>query len=464
MVPIQNKERKDYMKLVKKLRKGFTLIELVVVIAVIAILSAVAVVSYISITNKAKRSSDEQAVAQMNTILKANEVMDLRSIKDVFAAFAESGLDAKNYKPLAKDTYFFWDQDNNRIIYVDKNYTVLYPAELKGNTKTDDSHWFSLSGEIQQRDYASDVSGNTYNFTGNATQAGEKLYKLSEDLDAGRVNFNTTEEQTIKLPAKVDLAGSEFNLGEAQNLTIEGVSAENPTEIDNFFTSEYQSLGSTENRKTRQYGAGLVQKVEAGTVTFKNLVFKNATIGDYSISMAAIFAGSVEKTGKLVIENCVIEDANIYGEQKVSAFVAYMAAGTVEIKNCTLKNVNIYTEEGCAGGITGLKASGAALSCDATTAASIKNNVQCHLNKVGDRSYFTVPAEATGGALVDGSNEVVSTCNYITRVGETVEGRTRCKPSCATFGWINNGSVKPDGVTYIVSYGLNPIHESQLHA
>ena len=441
------------MKLVKKLRKGFTLIELVVVIAVIAILSAVAVVSYISITNKAKRSSDEQAVAQMNTILKANEVMELRSIKDVFAAFAESGLDAKNYKPLAKDTYFFWDQDNNRIIYVDKNYTVLYPAELKGNTKTDDSHWFSLSGEIQQRDYASDVSGNTYNFSGNATQAGEKLYKLSEDLSSGKVSFNTTEEQTITLPAKVDLAGSEFNLGVVQNLTIEGASAQNPTEIDNFFTSEYQSLGSQENRKTRAYCAGLVQKVEKGTVTFRNLSFKNTTIGDYSISMTAIFAGQITG-GKIVIENCVIEDANIYGEQKVSAFVAHVSGGTVEIKNCTLKNVRLYAEEGCVAGLTGLKSSSATLHVDESTLNSVQNNVTSALTKVGDRSYFNAPV-----TLTDGSNEVASTFeSYASRKGETVDGRTRCKPSCATFGWVQGDTLKPDGATYAVSYGLNPIH------
>ena len=69
-----------YMKLFKNLKKGFTLIELVVVIAVIAILSAVSVVSYVAITNKAKQSSDEQAVSQMNTILTANEMMNLTKL------------------------------------------------------------------------------------------------------------------------------------------------------------------------------------------------------------------------------------------------------------------------------------------------------------------------------------------------------------------------------------------------
>ena len=44
------------MKLFKKLNKGFTLVELVVVIAVIAILSAVSVAAYTGITTNAKKT------------------------------------------------------------------------------------------------------------------------------------------------------------------------------------------------------------------------------------------------------------------------------------------------------------------------------------------------------------------------------------------------------------------------
>ena len=45
------------MKLFKKLNKGFTLVELVVVIAVIAILAAVSVVAYTGITTNAKKTA-----------------------------------------------------------------------------------------------------------------------------------------------------------------------------------------------------------------------------------------------------------------------------------------------------------------------------------------------------------------------------------------------------------------------
>ena len=57
--------------MIKKVKKGFTLIELVVVIAVIAILSAVSVVAYVGITNSAKKSSASQKAAQIVTAIRA---------------------------------------------------------------------------------------------------------------------------------------------------------------------------------------------------------------------------------------------------------------------------------------------------------------------------------------------------------------------------------------------------------
>ena len=48
------------MKMNKKLKKGFTLVELVVVIAVIAILAGVSVGAYFGITESANQSKADQ--------------------------------------------------------------------------------------------------------------------------------------------------------------------------------------------------------------------------------------------------------------------------------------------------------------------------------------------------------------------------------------------------------------------
>ena len=57
--------------MIKKVKKGFTLIELVVVIAVIAILSAVSVVAYVGITRNARNSAIKQQADQIQLAIRA---------------------------------------------------------------------------------------------------------------------------------------------------------------------------------------------------------------------------------------------------------------------------------------------------------------------------------------------------------------------------------------------------------
>ena len=63
------------MKLFKKAKKGFTLVELVVVIAVIAILAAVSVGAYFGVTESAKKSQAQQEGKALHTnmLLVAND-------------------------------------------------------------------------------------------------------------------------------------------------------------------------------------------------------------------------------------------------------------------------------------------------------------------------------------------------------------------------------------------------------
>ena len=56
-------------------KKGFTIVELVIVVAVIAILAAVLIPTFSNLVKKANESADIQACREMNTQLTINEVL-----------------------------------------------------------------------------------------------------------------------------------------------------------------------------------------------------------------------------------------------------------------------------------------------------------------------------------------------------------------------------------------------------
>ena len=68
------------MKTQNKKRKGFTLVELLVVIAILAILASVSVVGYLSFTNKAKQSKCETEALQVREVINGT-LMDGKELK-----------------------------------------------------------------------------------------------------------------------------------------------------------------------------------------------------------------------------------------------------------------------------------------------------------------------------------------------------------------------------------------------
>ncbi len=116
-------------RLMKK--KGFTLVELVVVIAIIAVLAAVLIPTFTGIIRNANRSADSQAVRQMSTVLSATE-MGVKSLEEAVDLLEENGYAANNLTPLTRNTSFFWHKDLNIILLINvKDNTLVFPENEK---------------------------------------------------------------------------------------------------------------------------------------------------------------------------------------------------------------------------------------------------------------------------------------------------------------------------------------------
>ena len=117
-------------------KKGFTIVELVIVIAVIAILAAVLIPTFAGVIKKANLSADEQAVRQMNTALamyeaENGEIKDLITAKkalDEALVNVEGGL-----VPVTQGYAFYWDSTKNEVVLVGDAKDVKEGWELLSN-------------------------------------------------------------------------------------------------------------------------------------------------------------------------------------------------------------------------------------------------------------------------------------------------------------------------------------------
>ena len=116
-------------------KKGFTLVELVIVIAVVAILAAVLIPTFSSLVKKANLSADQQAVRQINTLLATEFATEKpETLKEVVDMLDANGYDVDALEPLTEGYKFAWDKENNQIVFLTEAEATAYETLDKGVT------------------------------------------------------------------------------------------------------------------------------------------------------------------------------------------------------------------------------------------------------------------------------------------------------------------------------------------
>ncbi len=327
----------------KKMKKGFTIVELVIVIAVIGILAGILIPTFSSVIKKSKVSSDQQAVRQMNTVLAVEGVMEDVDIFDMLDVLEEGGLSAKDYKALSAGMSFFWDSEINRVLYVD-NATgkATYPEEYKD--RANNGKWFSLTQEIRKENVEL-VSGVASVAT--AGQLVDVVEKANDNKGVTSVDLNN---------ASVDMMGAALTINKvSSNLEIKDGTIKNATAVEAKTT--YKGDNPSNNGI---YNMGMITKVaKDATVTFSNVTIKNMNLKDTNAGNCGFLVGTL--SGKLILENVTIEDSSIIGYTSVGSLVGYItSSGSIEIKGTlTIKNVKVQGVGGRIGQLIGYYSTGA---------------------------------------------------------------------------------------------------------
>lgn len=265
------------MKASKK--RGFTIIELVIVIAVIAILAAVLIPTFANIIQKANVANDVALARNMNTILIADEATNGRStdMYDVLIALEQGGFKLENLNPRADGNVFAWDKANNQIVYLEKGSTKpIFQAKEIGANKGD------LYITTRKAEVFADYPGYSYYFAsdikGDITLKGGSCLDTGEFALDGNVYVQTENDVeihgTIKDTITVDSANGKItNYSVVKNVVIKNTAATSYHERGHVEAMEIQnSLTGKVVLENDAYVEKLTNNRTSGTVESKGYV------------------------------------------------------------------------------------------------------------------------------------------------------------------------------------------------
>lgn len=225
------------MKINKK--KGFTIVELVIVIAIIAILAAVLIPTFANIIKTANISADIQMCKNLNTALAADEALNgqHKTAGEAITAARESGYSVDKLTPTTNKFDVLWDSSTDRFVLLDESGAIVYQDEGKatgsvGNVPANKQNLWKIYNSVPamaEQKYSIYLGGN--NATGTVTvngvgfDAGENtaIETIQYDgSDEGRNviiksdSFNTT----LEINAPLDTVN---HYGDAQEANINSI-------------------------------------------------------------------------------------------------------------------------------------------------------------------------------------------------------------------------------------------------
>ena len=261
----------------KNCKKGFTIVELIIVIAVIAILAAVLIPTFSNLIKRANVANDTALVRNLNTALAADGAKQHETMREALAAANAFGYDVSKINAKADGNEILWDSYNDCFVYKDESGINYIPdSQIKGEAGKGAQLWHIANKGI------SDISSEYSNYLGEGTYAG--TLPVSTGLDVG----DHTEVTAVEYTGKGENVIIYMNGGK---LTV---TETNATAQQYFYGSASQANITTGTSCFHVYGAIAKTNVLAGKVVAEN--------GGMVIVSEATESASVEKNGGIVLE------------------------------------------------------------------------------------------------------------------------------------------------------------------
>ena len=290
-------------------KKGFTIVELVIVIAVVAILAAVLIPTFSNLVKKANLANDQSMIRNMNTTLTTSEILEngFEYAGDAIEALNNNGFTGK-YTPYSSKHYYGYSLENNKMYLINDENEVIYP-----------------DNNVQVSNLWMLWSNNAIDKVANATK-----YVLLVNID-GEGGYYTTHfddgiNYTLDLNGHfISVENTLTNVTAINGVVISGAQkGEGIVEMTTIDANDIVADATIEN-KVFNYTETLRQKVEGtSNVTYKNCYFYNWK-GE----------GKGVLNNNLTFDSCVFIDASSY-VFNIQSDGSYK--GTFTVKDCTFTN------------------------------------------------------------------------------------------------------------------------------
>ena len=339
----------------KNSKKGFTLVELLVVIAILAILATVAVVGYTSFIKKAELSNDQAAITQMNTGLQAAAIPEgFKNPSDAIDALYSLGWNLGKLETYSSGFHYAYNPDDNKMYLLDEDDNVIYPAEVDKSKlwgMYNDSpnamiggvaKYIAVTNITYAKGFEDSFKGNTayvLDLNGYYIEVGDVECNNVTASNGNIVSGNvTTGEGVTKLQKGTTIeAGKTY-----ENMIFDGLSvanASNSTFINCVFYECSVNFSSNITVKNCRFEGGLegvtipclIYNPKAGnhTVTIENTTFNN-------VHRAVNFTQN-DNTETL---NAEIIGCTFNGMDKEYAYIQYSnMTTTIKVENCTFNSL-----------------------------------------------------------------------------------------------------------------------------